>query len=141
MSALAKIHVAKKQLGLEEDDYRALLQRATGKVTAKLMTPREHLAVLAEFERLGFKARPARAPRPAHVRHIYALWGDLQKHGAVICGPAGAKALRAFVRRQTGIAAPEFLTPAQAMPVTEGLKAWIARIKHAEGSSAQQGCR
>jgi phage gp16-like protein len=129
MTALAKIHIAKKQLAMPDDDYRALLQRATGKVTAKLMTPREHLAVLAEFERLGFKAKPARAARPAHVKHIYALWGDLQRRDAVISGPAGAKALRAFVTRQTGIAAPEFLTPAQAAPVTEALKAWIERIK------------
>jgi phage gp16-like protein len=129
MTALAKIHIAKKQLGMQDDDYRALLERTTGKVTARLMTPHEHLKVIAEFERLGFRATPAKAPRPAHVKYIYALWGELQKRNAVVRGPAGAKALRTFVKRQTGIAAPEFVTPAQAMPVTEALKSWIERVK------------
>ncbi len=131
MSALAKIHVAKKQLGMQDYDYRALLQRATGKVTAKLMTPHEHLKVLAEFERLGFRPAPRQAGRALHVRKIYALWGDLQKQGAVVAGPKGAGALRAFVRRQAGVAAPEFLTPAGSASVTEALKAWIERVKQA----------
>lgn len=129
MSALAKIHVAKKQLALEEESYRAILERATGKSSARDMTEAERGRVLAEFERLGFRARPARAGRPAHVRHIYALWGELQARGAVVRGPKGAPALRAFVRRQTGVAAPEFLAPAQSASVTEALKSWIARIK------------
>lgn len=133
MSALAKIHIARKQLGLEEEDYRALLERTTGKNTARAMTEPERARVLAEFERLGFRAKPAaRSQRPAHVKNIYALWGELQTRRAVVRGPAGARALRAFVVRQTGLAAPEFLTPAQAASVTEALKGWIERVKKEE---------
>ncbi|MCO4053427.1 MAG: regulatory protein GemA [Bosea sp.] len=137
MSALARIHIAKKQLALEEEDYRAILERATGKSSAREMTEAERGRVLAEFERLGFRARPARAGRPAHVRHIYALWGELQACGAVVRGPRGAPALRAFVRRQTGVAAPEFLSPAQSTSVTEALKGWIARIKQDRAKQEQ----
>jgi phage gp16-like protein len=127
--ALAKIHVAKKQLALEEDNYRAILVRTTGKSSAATMSEAERGRVLAEFERLGFRAQPARAGRPPHVRKIYALWGELQKRGAVVRGAKGAPALRAFVARQTGVAAPEFLAPAQAASVTEALKGWIERVK------------
>lgn len=129
MSALARIHVARKQLALEEEDYRAILQRAGGKPSAGLMTEAERLRVLKEFERLGFRPRPARAGRALHVRKIYALWGELQARGQVVAGPPGAKALRAFVKRQTGASAPEFLSPQAAASVTEALKAWIARTK------------
>lgn len=129
MSALAKIHVAKKQLGLDDADYRAVLQRATGKASAGAMTEPERLQALAAFEKLGFKPKSRPAGRAPHVKHIYALWGDLQKRGAVARGPKGAPALRAFVKRQTGAAAPEFLTPVAAASVTEALKSWVERIK------------
>jgi hypothetical protein len=129
MSALAKIHVARKQLALEEDSYRAILERTTGKSSAAAMSEAERGRVLAEFERLGFRAQPGRKGRPPHVKKIYALWGELQSRGAVVSGPRGAAALRAFVRRQTGASAPEFLPPDKAASVTEALKSWIDRVK------------
>jgi len=52
---LARIHLAKKTLGLDESTYRALLQRVTGKDSSAAMSMAERNAVLAEFARLGFK--------------------------------------------------------------------------------------
>lgn len=53
---LGRIHQAKKQLALDEETYRSLLERVTGKRSSADMTGTERNAVLAEFARLGFKA-------------------------------------------------------------------------------------
>ena len=52
---LAKIHIAKAQLGMDDDAYRALLGRVAGVRSAKDLEPRQVTQVLAEFERLGWK--------------------------------------------------------------------------------------
>lgn len=64
--SLAKIHIAKSQLGLDEDTYRALLRRVAGVSSAKDLAPRQIGRVLAEFERLGWKpkAKPQGRARP-----------------------------------------------------------------------------
>ena len=50
----AKIHIGKAQLGLDDDTYRALLRRETGKSSCAKMTLRELEAVLAAMQRQGF---------------------------------------------------------------------------------------
>jgi phage gp16-like protein len=134
--ALAKIHVAKKQLAMEEDSYRALLRRITGKDSAKALEIVELDAVLAEFRRLGFSGAPdgkrklrAAAHHP-HVRKVFALWWSLKPY----LNDGSSAALRSFVARQTrcdltpdGVSSPDFLNPEQANKVTEGLKAWLKR--------------
>ena len=74
--SLAKIHIAKTQLGLDDDTYRALLARVAGVHSAKDLSPRQVGRVLAEFERLGWKPKAAAkgkaqgraAPNPAAER-------------------------------------------------------------------------
>ena len=46
---LAQIHVAKAQLGLSDDDYRAILARTAGVSSAKELTERTVGGVLHEF--------------------------------------------------------------------------------------------
>jgi phage gp16-like protein len=58
---LGRIHAGKKALGLDDDTYRALLERVTGKRSSADMTGTERNAVLAELARLGFKAEDAAA--------------------------------------------------------------------------------
>jgi phage gp16-like protein len=119
---LARVHVARKELALEESSYRAILGRVTGCRSAGDLTVRQLKAVLVEFQRLGLK--PHRKPSgKAHVRKIFALWASMKPH---LTDPS-RDALRAFVARQTGVGDPEWLTPAQANKVTEGLKAWRQR--------------
>lgn len=60
---LAKIHVAKAQLKLDDDTYRALLERLTGKTSAADLTARERVMVLNEFYRLGWSAESHRIPQ------------------------------------------------------------------------------
>ena len=52
---LARIHMAKKQLGLDEDTYRSLLKRVGGAESSAAMSTAQRNAVIAEFVRLGFK--------------------------------------------------------------------------------------
>lgn len=52
---LARIHMAKKQMGLDEDTYRSLLKRVGGMDSSAKMTVAQRNAVIAEFVRLGFK--------------------------------------------------------------------------------------
>lgn len=70
---LAQIHIAKAQLGLSDDDYRAILARTAGVNSAKDLTNRTVGGVMHEFRRLGFEPKPAKkagrkAPRPPRAR-------------------------------------------------------------------------
>lgn len=130
---IAKIHLAKKQLALAEESYRAILERITGQDSAGKMRLDQLDAVLREFARLGWRAKPAtkRSARP-QIRMIHAVWGDIVK----LQGRGDEAALRSFVRRMTkteehpdGVDSPEFLTADMANRVLEGLKAWRARIR------------
>jgi phage gp16-like protein len=102
MSSLAKIHIAKAQLGLDDDTYRALLARVAGVRSAKELSPRQIGAVLAEFQRLGWTPKPANkagrsTPKPAAERK--ALVGKIEAQLADAGRPwayADAMALRMF---------------------------------------------
>jgi len=66
---LARIHLAKKELGLDDDAYRTLLQGLVKKSSAADLTARERWHVLKALERLGAKSAQARRfpGRPAIV--------------------------------------------------------------------------
>lgn len=128
---LAKVHIAKKELALEEDDYRAVLTRIAGKASSGDCDDRELDKLIAEFKRLGWKQKSNPAGRgkstKPHVRKIFALWRDAVTSGAISDG--SRPALLAFVKRQTGVDQPDWLTAKDANRVSEGLKAMIARQK------------
>lgn len=105
MTALLKtIHVACRQLGLDEDTRRDLQLVATGKASLRDMTPAEQMRVLEALKQRGFKAGPAsgtkkgyrRAATRGDVRFCHVLWGRLAAAGAVQV--PGAAGLNAFVR-------------------------------------------
>lgn len=52
---IAKIHIAKQQLNMDDDTYRAILQRTTGQNSAKNCNLAQLQRVIVEMERLGFK--------------------------------------------------------------------------------------
>lgn len=129
------IHMGRRRLGLEDDDYRALLERVTGQRSSKDLTPAQARSVVAELKRLGFRPkagrRRSRSPHP-HVRKVYKLWWELAGAGAV---GAGHRALNAFIgsanfRAKWGEVPTdaEFLTVERASDVIEALKD-IARRK------------
>jgi phage gp16-like protein len=67
---LAKIHIAKKQLGMSDTIYREMLKNVAGVASAADLDGRGRLKVLAHLRNCGFKpvykhARPQIKPRPA----------------------------------------------------------------------------
>lgn len=130
---LARIHIARKEMALEEENYRAILLRVGKHESAAEIDDAGLHRVLLEFKRLGWVPQKPRAKRPAepHVAKIYALWGALAPH----IEDASLGALAAFCRRQTGIASPAWCSPEQANAVIEGLKAWLAREKAREAAA------
>jgi len=69
-ATLAKIHVAKKQLALDDDTYRAMLRSVAGVESAKDLTPEGAAKLLKHMERCGFQPiqAPHRRPRVASSR-------------------------------------------------------------------------
>jgi phage gp16-like protein len=64
---LAKIHIARKQLGMDEDTYRAMLQSVGGVQSSKDLDDAGAVKVLAHLQRSGFKPvkRVGSVPRVA----------------------------------------------------------------------------
>jgi hypothetical protein len=59
ISCLAIIHVAKKQLGLDEDAYRAILSGAGVDSAGDITTSAQFNSVMTAFTKLGFKSKGA----------------------------------------------------------------------------------
>ncbi|MBW8638971.1 regulatory protein GemA [Hoeflea sp. WL0058] len=129
MTALAKIHVAKKQLGLDDDSYRDVLERTVGHRTAKGLTEAQCGKVLEEMNRLGFKSSSGalrKALEGRFAKKLQALW--IAGWNLGIVRNRDDHALLAFVKRQTGLDHTRFLHhPEDAAKAIEALKAWLAR--------------
>lgn len=126
---LAKIHVAKNQLNLDDDQYRDVLRRVTGKDSAAQCRYSQLVDLINEFKALGWETPKKKAFRRAPsdgIKKIYALWGELQTAGAV--QSTDKTALDAFVKKYTGIDSVQWLQPAQQQKIIEILKQWIKRI-------------
>ncbi len=132
---LAQIHIAKKELALDEDSYRDVLERVTGKRSAKSLSEGQRLRVVTEFKRLGWKPeKQGGAFRPAsdkgYVRKLFALAKSLNDLG--YWNAPYKDALRAFVKNRSDVDDPQWLTYDQASPLIEALKKIEARL---EGSA------
>ena len=126
---IAKIQIAKKELGMADDDYRALLLRITGKDSSTKLTDAQRIAVLAEFARLGWNnGKPAfKKSSKLHVRKVWALWSAMCDDD--IPEVKTRAALVAFIQRQANVDDPEWLTVDQSYKVIEGLKSWRKRVE------------
>ncbi|GLR51250.1 regulatory protein GemA [Shinella yambaruensis] len=130
-SSIAAMHVARKQLDLDEDVYRAKLVAITGKSSAKDMTEAERQKVLGEFRRIGFQ--PARGRSTArrqltgkYAKKLQALWIAAYNLGLV--DDRDDQAMLAYVKRQTGLDDTRFLHHADdGRAAVEGLKGWLRR--------------
>lgn len=129
MSSIAAIHVAKKQLGLDDDTYRSSLVRVTGKDSVREMSEAERQKVIAAFRERGFKPASTGTRKGLEgkfAKKLQALW--IAGWNLGIVRDRDDKALIAFVERQTGISHVRFLHHAEdAIKAIEGLKGWLAR--------------
>lgn len=131
---LAKIHVAKKDLALTDDTYRALLARMTKHESAARCSDEQLDKVLGEFQRLGWRPKARKAPKRAgkrplatgdQARKVRALWLSLY-HLGVVRSPEEA-AIAAYARRVAKVDALQWMSPEQGNLVIEGLKDWCER--------------
>ena len=129
---LAAIHAAKRTAGLDDEAYRDVLHRVTGRRSSKDMTAEERSRALGELNRLGGRPpglvnRGHPGPRAANKwqAKARALWVSLYWLGVV--GSRDDGALAAFVKRTAGVDRPEWLAAKSGSKVIEGLKAWAAR--------------
>jgi len=149
-SLIRLIHVAKRDLALDDDTYRAMLVAATGKNSSAGLSVPQLERVLAHMKKSGFTVRhKSPKDRPRDSRHapgglsrsidqdaqskkIRALWLSLHDMGAVRdCSEA---ALGAYVKRITRCDALQWLDGEQASQVIETLKKWQERIWHQQQS-------
>ena len=127
---LAKIHIAKKQLGMDDDTYRAVLLRFGKKESAADLSIPEMEKVLEHMKRSGFKVRSKKIDRPQanddQSKMIRGLW--LELGGMEVVRNSSESALGAFVKRMTKVDTLQWLSSRQASQVIEHLKEWRERI-------------
>jgi phage gp16-like protein len=142
MNTTAIINIAKSQLAMDEDDYRAMLARVTGVASLRAMTERQKLDVVDELKRLGFRVKAGGRQLPAstkpYIRLIHALWKSCHRLGVI--EDASRPALRAFCKRfvahgEASVAVdPDLLDQAQATPIIEALKVMERRGRQKAGA-------
>lgn len=127
MSLISKIHVAAKQLDIEEDDLRSLYKEQTGKTSLRLMSFGERTKVIEELKRKGFKAKGKRtAPADKYTAKITALW--IAAYNLGITRSKTEKSLLAYVKRMANVDHTRFLRHHEdAQKVIESLKKWMTR--------------
>ena len=140
---LTLVHVGRRELGLDEEDYRDLLESVTGSRSAKGLKAAQLEAVVTAMKGLGFKVKGNTTgrrspPSAAHVqapevRKLRAIWITMNNDGLLHDGSEDA--LGSFIRRMTananggvGINRAEWLTSIQAERVLEALKKWHIRL-------------
>jgi phage gp16-like protein len=125
--ALAKLAIARKELGLDEQTYRAILERLTGHRSATLCSDGQLGLVLDELKAKGWKPQ-ARKPRlvdPPAVRKARALWISLHQLGVV--RDRSDAAMAAFGKRQLRAERLEWNDMGQMFKLVEALKAMATR--------------
>jgi phage gp16-like protein len=128
--ALAKIHIAKKELGLTEEEYRDVIAGTVpGKESAADLDDHELHLLVDRFSQLGWRPRIRRDPSrplPPMVWKARRLWLDLYEAGAVK-NPQWT-ALARFAKRMTGVGDLRRLNAKQGTVVIEALKQWLDRV-------------
>ena len=137
---LGMIHMSKKQLGLDDDTYRAVVARITkGRVdSAGDCTPAELKALADHFRTQGVApkvvaggqagkpraAGPRRADHPA-AKKARALWLALADLGVI--RERSESALEAFAARQLGVEKLQWANQGQTYKLIEALKKMAER--------------
>ena len=119
---LAKIHIAKKVVALDDDSYRSMLERIAGVRSARELRPEHLVALQREFRRLGWDGYLLRrselpalpysdvddrpnAPTGAQLRLLEAGFRNILGYADV----SPDKAFHRFLKNRCGVEHPRFL--------------------------------
>lgn len=129
---LAKIHIAKKQLKMDDETYRAMLQNTAGVNSAKDLDFQGLQKVLHKLKQLGFSPRKRYGVKsnktPTLSNKIRALWIEMAQQG--IIQDSSETALKSYVKRMSKgkYHAPQFCDKITAIRIIESLKKWQKRV-------------
>jgi phage gp16-like protein len=129
---LAKIHIAKRDLGLDEETYREVLNSECGVRSAKFLDNTQAVKLIRYFIDKGWvpKSKPKKfddqkgdiySATPAQKRKIEVLWHDLYR------GNSETKHLRQFLFNHFKVSDIRFLDKDKAYQAIEALKAMARR--------------
>ena len=129
---LAKIHIAKKELGLDDEVYREIMSSKFGVRSSKFLDNRQALKLILHFKEKGWqpKVKPKKyddqkgdiySATPAQKRMIEAMWHDLYR------GNSETKHLRQFLFNHFKVSDIRFLEKRTAYEVIEALKNMAGR--------------
>lgn len=158
---LKKIHALRREVGLDEDSYRDLLQAVTGERSAKAIDVGAAARVIDRLQGLSSNLRSGDGSRACptsdskrgnasglasgamnltgpYASKLRALW--ISGHHLGVVRDRTDRALCAFLKRQTGIEHTRWLRDAgDARRAIEALKAWLGREAGVEWPSAASG--
>ena len=128
-SELAQIHIAKKDLGLDDETYRAMLFTIARVRSSGELDHAGRAKVLDHLKKCGWKPKTSQMKsRPSddpQINMCRALWLQLHTEGKVY-NPK-EEALQRYAQRQTKVARLEWLNSKQMNTVIESLKKWLDR--------------
>lgn len=131
---LAAIHAAKRDLGLDDDAYRALLHGACGiRSAAQITQEGQYRAIVASLRAAGWRrAEPGRLK--GRLAKCYALWRRLGDAGA-IRNPS-YQAMMAWIGRVCG--KQDVYRDDQLSLAVEALKKWQQRLSKSSCTSSRR---
>lgn len=129
------VQVAKRKLGLTEDEYRDILARIAQVQSARELTSESFARLMDYFRKLGFVSDARRAivsgntdrgmASQAQIDLIINLWREVATEKSV-------RDLEAWIKKQFKAEALRFLTAAKARKAVGALRLWKQRM---EGSA------
>ncbi len=133
---IAMVHIAKKDLALDDETYRHMLKTVGGQASCGDMTLVQLEKVLTHLKQKGWKPKRGKRTPPDRVDKIQALWKAMHADGITQDGSDAA--LDKFVQRVTtqknqgaGVARLAWLRgqkPELQQTVLESLKQWQKRV-------------
>ena len=117
------IHIAKSQIGLSDEDYRAVLESTAKKTSCSKMTLFELNEVLKAMKKLGFKVKKLETREEeigwdaskAQMDYIKGMW-------ELVARDKSDRALYKFIKRITGADHPRFMTAKDSQKVIIALR-------------------
>ena len=117
------IHIAKSQIGLSEEDYRAVLESTVKKISCSEMSLFELDEVLKAMKKLGFKVKKLETKETElgwdaskeQMDYIKGMW-------ELVARDKSDRALYKFIKRITGADHPRFMRSVDSQKVIVALR-------------------